>query len=164
MFGFFRRRRLVAEARTKIGIELHRQLKEALHADERVTEKNLSTVFVVGYLYWFVRMGFTHLGIDGGSVVDKQLRPICDGVLPNKLYEIFERQMAALKIAQGMNDQTAQIRGANVTPAQLTELFEKGSKVGAFDGSYVEAKPSNLKAYLLGQDIDIQKITKKLDF
>lgn len=116
-----------------------------------MTTEKLSTVFTPGYIYWFVRMGFSVQGIDGGKVIDKQLRLVCDGVIPDKLYDIFQRQLAALKVAQSMDDQTRPIRGTNMNPSQLTALFELGVKVGSYDATYLSSKPINFKKYLLGQ-------------
>ena len=160
MFGFLKNRKVIKEARVKIGVELHRQIKEALYQDERAAAEKLSTVFVVGYIYWFIRMGFSYQAIDGGTVVDKQLKLICDGVLPNKLYDIFQRQMAALEVAQSTKDQDAPIRGTTVSPAQLTKLFETGVEVGAFDAMSLSSKPNNLKRYLLGQGLQYQPVAK----
>lgn len=126
MFGFLKNRKAVDDARQIIGVELHRQIKEALFQNESATIEKLSTVFTPGYIYWFVRMGFSCQGIDGGKVIDKQLERVCDGVLPGKLYEILQNQLAARGIAQDMGDQTRPIRGANTSPAKLTELFEPG--------------------------------------
>jgi hypothetical protein len=158
MFGFLKNRKAISEARAKIGVELHRQIKEALIQDERTATEKLSTVFIVGYIYWFVSGGFSCQGIDGGAVVDKQLRLVCDGVMPNKLYDIFQRQMAALEIAKGMKDQDALIRGANISPAQIAKLFETGTEVGVFDAMSLSAKPNNLRNYLLGQRLQYQPL------
>jgi hypothetical protein len=149
MFNFLKCRKAISDARQVIGVELHRQIKEAVFQDESATSEKLSTAFTPGYIYWFVRMGFTCQGIDGGAIVDRQLKRVCDGVLPGKLYDIFQCQLAALGVAQDMSDQTKPIRGANVSPAQLTKLFELGSKVGAFDAMSLSAKPVNFKSYLL---------------
>ena len=154
MFGFLKNRLLIDETRTKIGVELHRQIREALLQDERATTENLSTAFTPGYIYWFIHGGFTYSGIEGTSVVDKHLRRICDGVIPDKLYSIFNSQLSALGIAQSMTSQDSPIRGTSITPTQLTELFEHGSLIGGHDaGEYFNSnrRPVNLKRYLLGQ-------------
>ena len=43
---------------------------------------------------------FTITGVSGERAVNKYIRQILDGVLPNKLYEIFNGQLAALEVAK----------------------------------------------------------------
>lgn len=159
LFGFLKRRRAIAAASTKIGVALHRQIKEALDEDESRTGENLSTAFVVGYIHWFVRLGFSTQGIDAERLIDKELRVICNGVMPSgKLYEIFERQLAALEIAKGLKDQNRVVVGKSWTPAQMLKLFETGSEVGLWDGTCIRAQPNNLKRYLLGQEMQYRRL------
>lgn len=161
MFGFFERRKAIKDARARIGVELHRQLKAAISQDERLTEKNLSSAFTVGYIYWFVRMGFSLQGIDGGEVVDEQLKLVCDGVMPSgKLHEIFQRQLAALETAQGMKDQTSPMGLGEILPADLTKLFEAGAEAGLSDAAALSANPSNFKHYLVGEKLHYITVAK----
>lgn len=174
MLGLLRRWRLEREARKRIGIELHRQVKEAFELDEAGTSRRLQTSFCVGYIYYFVRLGFSTItGVVGERAADKHLRHICDGVLPKKLYEIFSRQLSALEVARGMQDQNKKIIGFDISPAEVIKLFETGGEAGAADGTCfmplgpiiehklsgmnlppTTSKPDNLKRYLTGQELN----------
>ena len=171
MLRFLSRWKLEREARKRIGIELHRQIKEAFELDETGTSTRLQSSFCVGYIYYFVRLGFSTItGVIGKRAADKHLRHICDGVLPKKLYEIFSRQFAALEVARQMEDQNKKITGSNISPAETIKLFETGGEAGAADGSCfmslgpiyehklrgmnlpsTTSKPDNLRRYLTGQ-------------
>jgi len=97
MFTFFKRRKAELDTRTKIGVELHRQIKEAFDQNEMETSARLMTFFTAGYVYGFVRIGFfTLTGVRGEQATDKHIRRICDGVLPNKLWENLDRKLSAL--------------------------------------------------------------------
>lgn len=156
MFGFLKRRKIEREARRRIGIELHRQIKEAFDLNERQTSARLQTSFVPGYIYYFVYTGFSTItGIPGERATDKHLRWICDGVLPNKLYEIFNRQLAKIEIAKGMAEQNRKIRGTQISPFEMIRLFEIGGEAGFSDSDcfipLAGRKANNLKRYLLGE-------------
>ena len=153
MFGFFKARKAISDARNVVGTELHRQLAEALEQNESLATQKLSTAFTPGYIYWFVRLGFSVQGVDGGKIVDDQLRQVCDGVLPGKLYKIFESQLAALQVAKSMSNQAAPIPGTKVSPKQLVELFELGTLAAVHDARVLSSRPSNFKKYLLGQQV-----------
>lgn len=157
MFKFLKQRKAEQSARKKIGVELHRQIKEAFDQNEEETAARLQTPFTVGYIYWFVRMGFSTLGFNGEQKTDKHLKFICDGVIPKKLYDIFQRQLAAMEIAKGIEDKNKIIRGTTITPADVTKLFEAGATAGMSDAKccipLLGSKANNLKRYLLGEKI-----------
>ena len=165
MFTFLKRRRAELDARTTIGIELHRQLKEAFDQNEMETSSHLLTFFTAGYLYGFVRLGFfTLTGVSGEEATDKHMRRICDGVLPNKLWDDLNRKLEALNIAVGMDDQQKTIRrGSGLTPAESIKLFEDGTKIGGHDASYTfrGTRAQNLKRYLVGE-LDVESFYKSI--
>lgn len=120
MFGFFKNRKAIEETKTKIGKALHKQIREALTQDEKTATDRLHSAFFVGYLYWFIRIGFTNSMLDGAALVDKQLDIICEGITPNNLlYGIYKRQSAALDIAKSMQDQNSKMIGFDLTPALI---------------------------------------------
>ena len=157
MFGFFKTRKAISDARNLLGVELHRQLSEALAQNESLAVERLSTSFTPGYIYWFVRSGFSAQGLDGAKIVDDQLRSICDGVLPGKLYKIFESQLAAVQIAKSMSNQASPTPGTRVSPIQSIEFFELGTKAAMYDSRSLSSRPGNFKRYLLGQQVLIPK-------
>lgn len=144
MLGFLKRRRFEREARTRIGVQLHRQIKEAFDLNEREASARLQTSFITG--------------VSEERATERHLRHICDGVLHNKLYEILIRQLAALEVAQSMSDQDSKIPGSGISPAESSRLFEIGRKAGFSDPAcfipFHGKAANNLKKYLLGDELD----------
>lgn len=161
MFDFFKNRKALRDARTEIGVVLHRQIRDAIRQDEHSASEKLSTSFSVGYISWIIKAGFSWRGFDDDSILEKHLKHICDGVIPNRLYDIFQRQLDALEIAHGMKDQASKIKGTNVSPAEVVELFELGSEVGLYDGMHLSEHTCNFKNYLLGQPLIYKSVRKE---
>ncbi len=165
MFAFLNRRKAELDARTKIGVALHHQIKEAFDQNELETSTRLLRFFTAGYVYGFVRMGFfTLTGVSGERAADKHIRRICDGVLPNKLWDNQVRMLTALEIAKGMDDQEKnKLRGSDLTPAEALKLFEDGVNIGLHDATFSETFSRNLafnlKRYLVGE-LDIELFYK----
>lgn len=120
MFGLFRNKEH-KKAADRIGVEIHRQLLEALKEDESRTSKNLSSSFTPGYLYGFIRFGLIWQGFEDAKLPDKYLKHICDGVLPKILHEIFNKQFSAVKLAKDLGNQ------------EEIDSFEIGINVGVYD-------------------------------
>lgn len=158
MFKFLRERKAERDACTKIGVELHRQIRQAFESNESETGIRLRSFFTVGYLYSFVRIGFVTLGINGEQATDKHLKYICDGVIPKRLYDIFSRMLASLELAKSMDNKTKVIPGSDITPPEAITQFEIGMAAGAFDAdcfrSLSDRKTDNLKKYLLGEKLE----------
>ena len=146
MFGFLKERKAEKDAADKIGVEIHRQIMSAFQRNEAITGTRIPSFFTVGYLYGFVRIGFTTLGINGEQAADKWMKHICDGVLPGRLWESFGRLLAALELAKSLNKEDE------------IKLFEVGIEAGAFDAGafnpFSNTKASNLAKYLVGDDIE----------
>ena len=156
MFTFLKRRRAELDARKKIGIALHRQIKDAFEQDEEETARRLMTFFTAGYVYGFVRIGFsTLISVSGERATDRHIRHICNGVLPGKLWENLNRKLAALEIARNMDDQHKKLRSSDLTPAEGIKLFEAGFELGFRDASYSETFQRsfafNLRKFLVGE-------------
>jgi hypothetical protein len=149
MFGLFKKKEH-KEAANKIGIELHRQIFDALKENESEAGVRISSPFVAGYLYGFVRIGFGALGYDGEKVSEKYFKYICNGILPKKLYEIFERQLAALELAKDLGRE------------EEGEMFELGVEVGVYDSGSLNTFSSeiaeNLYKYLTGQELQYKNV------
>jgi hypothetical protein len=147
MFGLFdKQKKAEKEAANRIGIELHKQIKTALEHGGSEAENRTVSTFMAGYLYGFIRISFTTQGIPGEAAADKHIRYICDGVIPKRLYEIFERQLAALELAKSL-DKNDEI-----------EQFEVGVEVGAYDagifGPFSNVQANNLTNFLLGKEVE----------
>lgn len=157
MFGFLKRRKAERDARDKIGIELHRQIKEAFEQNEQETSVRLSTFFTAGYTYGFVRIGFAHItGVSGECATDKHIRHICDGVMPNKLYEILDQKLKELEIARRTD---GKIPGSKVSRSEAIKLFEIGAEMGMSDTEcfnyFFGSKANNLTKFLVGELDDL---------
>ena len=152
MFGLFGRSKEEKNAANRIGVKLHRQILEALQKDEQEASKKLSSPFSVGYLYGFIRLGFTHQGMEGERLADKYLKHICNGILPGKLYDIFQRQFAAIELAKdlGKNDEI--------------EQFGIGVEAGAYDAEvfniFITNETQNLTKYLTNEEIEYKPLPK----
>lgn len=156
MFSFFKKRREVQDARTKIGIDLHKQIRAALMQDEPAATKRLSSSFTVGYIYAFVRDGFFSLGVDATDALDSHIKYICDGVIPGKLHKIYSDQGAALNLAREMKDQDKEILNSGLSPAFITKLFALGARSGSYDAPLVSIEstpPDNLRRFLLNESL-----------
>lgn len=107
-----------------IGSIIAKQIELALIANRPVALPNLSSGFLVGYIYEFTRLSFTSLGLKG-DLVDRFIKRITKRTSAVGLYSLFEHQLHHLEYAKSLN-----IRD------QIDD-FEQGSLYGAFDGSSV---------------------------
>lgn len=134
-----------------IGENLHHQIYTALKVNTELADSNLRSDFVVGYLYYFVASGFAAQGIPA-STVDKYLKFILDGVLPGKLWALFNSQLGLIELEK----QRLAKDGAD---DDEQSLFSIGGKAGMSDGLNLVSwdrvtTRDNLRAYLLGEDLD----------
>lgn len=150
MFGFLKQRKVEKDAANKIGVEIHRQIMSAFQIDETTTGDRIPTFFTIGYIFGFIRIGFTTLGLDGEQATNKWTRHICDGVLPGRLYEIFERLLAAMELAKSLNKEDE------------IKQFEVGVEVGIFDASalgyFSDTTANNLTKYLVGEEVEYSSL------
>lgn len=149
MFGLFGKKEH-KEAANRIGVEIHRQLIEALQTDELSASNNLSSAFTAGYLTGFIWFGFTSQGYEGEKLLNKYTKHIFNGVLPGKLYDIFNKQYAALELAKQLG-KTDEI-----------ELYEKAIQVGVYDSGVFNVfnhnEANNLFNYLTNQELQYEEM------
>ena len=149
MFGIFGKKEH-KDAANRIGVEIHRQLIEALQTDELSASNNLSSAFTAGYLTGFIWFGFTAQGYEGEELLNKYTKHICNSVLPGKLYEIFNKQYAALEIAKQLG-KTDEI-----------ELYEKAIQVGVYDSGvfslFNHNEANNFFNYLTNQGLQYEEM------
>ncbi len=127
-----------------IGVEIHRQLFGALKVNEGVTNARLTSPFITGYLYGFIRFGFNMQGYQGEALAEKYIKHICDGVLPNRLHEIFQRKLTILESASKSE----------------VEKFEKGVEVGVYDSGafndFTDFEANNMYKFLVKEKLDLK--------
>jgi len=114
-----------------IGSIIAKQIELALRANRSVALSNLSSAFLVGYVYEFTRLSFTNQGLKG-DLVDRFIRRIAKKTSAVDLYPLFEHQLRNLEYAERLN-----IRD------QIDD-FEQGSLYGAYDGSSVNYLEENV--------------------
>lgn len=120
MFGFSKEEKLS----TEIGRFLHRNIREALFVNEEVAGVRVNDIFTSAYIYSFITSLAEHRGLDGEKFRDRNLKYICDGVLPKKLYESIIRNSAAIELLEGQSNDMA---------VAQKKLFLQGIKKGEED-------------------------------
>ena len=150
MFGIWRSNKENKKAADRIGQILHQQIITALKLNEQEAGIKLNSSFTTGYIYGFIRFGFNFQKLEGEQYVDKYFKYICNGVIPNKLYEITQRRFAALELAKEIGKE------------EETKDFETGVEVGVYDASVFNINTNsntvNLSNYLLGKKLNYKKI------
>lgn len=163
---FFKKRKLKKLAADRIGKELHRQIISAFERNEKETGVRLTTAFTSGYIYGIIRMGFANqrIKLGDGMEGEKYIKSVCNGVLPNRLYESIHRNLSAIEHEN------------KIGKKGIMEMFEKGLEVGASDSRYFSVflgdddeelndifehlagmnEPNNLYSYLIGEEENIK--------
>lgn len=145
MFAFFRNRRKELDASNQIGKRLHSQVYAAMQENAGSASDRLQGPFATGYVYMFIRMSYLEFGIDGETATDRRLKHILEGIIPGRLHDIFQRQLAAVELAKKLGKE------------EVTKSFESGLQCGASDATHTEPRtgegPRNLYKHLLGLNI-----------
>ena len=102
MFGFGKGSKVTAS----IGSALHHQLYEAMKDDEIMTNERLLSLFTNGYTSVFALFVYDLEGLNAQKIFEKNFRKILDGVLPNRLDEIFLKQNEMRQLAESMEDRS----------------------------------------------------------
>ncbi|MFN9091470.1 MAG: hypothetical protein ACK5V0_08255 [Alphaproteobacteria bacterium] len=140
MFSFLKNRRAELDASNEIGRRLHSQIFAAMQEDEASTSERLQTPFATGFIYMFVRTSYLEFGIDGEPATDRRLKHILEGVIPGRLHNIFQRQLAAVQLAKSLERH------------DVVAEFEAGLQCGIYDGMHSDLNnghgPQNLYKHL----------------
>ena len=143
MFGFGKKYKDQAD---KIGHALHEQIFGVIKENEALASQKLQSPFFVGYLAYFISTGFITQGVPSNQT-DKYMKYVCNGIMPRRLWEIFQKQMKIVEASQAAKRENE------------TKEFEIGAEAGMWDGSNLiswdrRASKTNLKAYLLSQELE----------
>ncbi|MBL4711929.1 MAG: hypothetical protein JKX75_05430 [Gammaproteobacteria bacterium] len=142
MFGFFSNNK---KAASKIANEMHRQIRDAIKANEAEASAHVTSLFTLGYLYGFLRQGFTNQGFQGEQLSEKYFKPVCKKI-PGNFYNIIREQSDELDIAIEKNDTKA------------VALYEKGLAAGIHDAAMFTISSTNvannLFYYLTNHELD----------
>ena len=119
MFGFGKGSKVTAS----IGTALHHQLYAAMKEDEVMTNDRILSLFTNGYTSSFVFCVYGLEGLNAEKMLNKNLRKIFDGVLPNRLYDIFTRQNEMRQLAESLGDSSSspEISKGNQCPKYFAE-------------------------------------------
>lgn len=145
MFGKKRQYRKLAD---QIGKEIHRQLQQAFKEKDEMLGTVSEMVFTAGYLESFTFVAFSEIGCQEIDVHLKYIRHFCNGVLPNRLWEVFERGKALNDLSQG---------GDREEFVKTRESYDLGVKAGMNDADQFFHKsnpPRNLANFLAGNSVE----------
>ncbi|PCI07419.1 MAG: hypothetical protein COB77_04705 [Gammaproteobacteria bacterium] len=150
MFGFFSSNKQRKAAR-RIASELHRQVRDAIKANEAEASSRVTSLFTLGYLYGLLRQGFTNQGFQGEAMAEKYFKPICKKI-PGNFYKVIREQSDELEIAIEKNDK------------ESISFYESGLNAGIHDAVMFRISASNVENnffnYLTNQALDFEDKSK----
>ena len=120
MFGFSKEEKLC----TEIGEYLHRSIRGELLDNERTAGMRVGDMFTSAYIFSFITSVAEHKDFDGDKFRDSNLKKICNGVLPNRLYDAVVRNSAVMELASDLDN--------DITQDQKS-LFQNGITLGNGD-------------------------------
>jgi len=143
MFGLFVNKEQ-KKAADRIAEKIYNQIYTALEENGEEAGERVKSTFIVGYLFGFIKLGFTYHGYTGDKYVDKYLIDICDTDLPIlygrdniKLYRVFKSHLELLQ-ELGIKNHSINNKNYNIT------LYEMGMESGAYDaGVFSSLNPVN---------------------
>lgn len=136
----------------EIGRVLHEQIYGALKENEDLASKRINTPFFTGYYACFVQMSFVQAGAKSTEAED-YYEYICNGVMPKRLWKIFNTQLTILENSKGVSKFK-----------EFEDEFELGAEAGMWDGSNLfswsdkKISRTNLRLYLLNKKLNFKKI------
>ena len=135
MFGFGKNKE-EKKAADEIGKCLHKQIRDAILENEAMAGIKLQTPIAVGYIYNFIMGSFISQGIHKDGMVQKYIEYICNGILPNTLWEAVNKVM---QFADQFED-------------ELQQGMEAGSEDSFYFKDSGSEHPNNLYRFLIGNE------------
>lgn len=126
-----------------VGSNVHQQISKALKESGTVFDNSDQIIFFKSYFDSFY-LGVI-LMLEGPSdwIADDDLKKwICDGVLPNRLWEFYNRADGLIELSSGMAQE-----------AKVNATVKQGESAGRNDAYY---HTSNLYRFLVGKTLDIK--------
>jgi len=140
MFKFLRKKNELNNVADQIGVEIHRQIVQVLKLKNQSLGTADEMVFVTGYLQSFVSVGFADQDF---NLQIKYIKHICNGVLPGRLWDVYQRGVAMVELAQGSKMDKL---------AKAMEAYNLGRVAGDSDAKEFfkhQVFPEGLQQYLL---------------
>ena len=132
-----------------VGTEIHRQVRQALEKKEQLFDNPEQAAFMAAYLKLFMFEPFSSLGVRDYGTITKYTKRVCDGVIPGRMWEIYEQGNALNDLAQD---------GTNKKQKKLVEVYNLGEEAGTHDGAEFfreNIQPENLYNYLIGKKVKL---------
>jgi len=126
MFSFSKKKKLVNNIGTYLHAQLLRAAQENNLADQRINE-----MFSSGYIYGLTAESFRLNGYDWEQLTEKYLEHICNGVYPNKLFNIVQNCVAKMTLIDGIEKLTEKMKEEKLD-------FNNGISHGRKDATTIE--------------------------
>ena len=146
MFGKGQKHRKLAD---RIGKEIHRQLIKAFKERPLLFESAREIAFTAGYLKSFAFVAFSEIGCKDLDVHLRQIQYFCNGVLPDRLWDVFQRGEALNELSQS---------GEREEFRRAREAYELGVNAGIYDGGeFIDtgSLPNNFMNFLIRGSINV---------
>jgi len=154
MFGFLKRRKIA----TAVENTLHQIVHDALTSENRIAKDRISSTITSSYICAYISKTFERHGYDGEKYLGKYLRRVCDGVIPNKLYDTVSANFTEYALCK------SGLSGSEKRLGELKKQTDAGIQLAesdvALDNSLKhrnEAHTNNLAFYLSGR-LDEEKL------
>lgn len=146
MFGLSKKEKLT----TSIGEFLHYNIRQALLKNEQVAGIKSGDVFTSSYIYSFIEKAAEISGFNGEKYRDEKIKWICNGVLPNRLYDSILKNSAKIEVIQANDPNSTE---------EFSRLFHEGIKWGSNDASVCATSNDyvlklSLYEYLIKEELD----------
>lgn len=122
MFGLSKKDKLTSA----IGEFLHYNIRQALLKNEKNAGIKSVDIFTSSYIYSFIQKAAEISGYDGEKYRDKQLKSICNGIIPKSLYESILKNSLMIEIIEKKDPSSSE---------EILRLFHEGMKCGFNDAS-----------------------------
>jgi hypothetical protein len=145
MFGKKRKFRKAADS---MGVLIHKQIMEALNERGQLSGTHVEMAFISGYLTQFAWIVFDNLGCRDIGIQNENIKHMCDGVLPGKLWDMFQKGQGLYHLSKGQETEER---------TQVKKAYELGGDAGnndAIDCADNNIVPANLSNYLRGNPVE----------
>ena len=138
------------ELTDKLGIEVHRQLRDVLLSATSFQFTAYHLAFTAGYLQSFVSVAFWAEGCSDTSIQQRHLKHLCDGAFPGRLWDIYQRGQALFQLAKDGD------RPEFIETIRNRDAGIEAGKRDAVQLLHQHDQPHNLARYLLGHALGDQ--------
>jgi hypothetical protein len=145
MFGLTKKERTVKLMTDALGEMVYLQMREAMDERGELFAESEEMMFVSAYIWGLVAEAFDEIYINDTKLYKKSVNKICEGIIPNQLWDIVQRGLIANEVASESDGLDS-----------FSNAFQEG-KESAKDDFYSYKQgfdPSRLKYYLTSQKVE----------